>query len=79
MVGEGHNIIMVLLGEIKDVFHKSVKSYDKEACEDVGILEFDSCECGYNMSIGMEKANRKDDAEEYFDDALSLEKCLRIL
>ena len=25
------------------------------------------------MSIGMAKANRKDDAEEYFDDALSLE------
>ena len=73
-VDEVHKIIQ-LLEEMKDMFLSSVKDHDKEGCEDAGILEYDFYELQYKMSLEMTKANRKDEAEQYFEHALSLENC----
>ena len=65
--------VVTLLGEMKDDFQFSVQNADKKGCEDAGYLEYDLYEIRYNMSIKMTQANRADEADQYFRDALMAE------
>ena len=62
-----------LLREVVDIFQLSVDEHDVEGCEDAGQLESDCYEINYKMSIEMAKANRDDEAEDYFSQALTAE------
>ena len=68
--------LVTLLGEMKDDFQLSVKNHDKKGCEDAGYLEYDFYEIQYKMSLKMAQANRTDEADQYFGEALRAENVL---
>jgi hypothetical protein len=67
--------IMELLIDINDLYQMPIKEDDKEACENAGHMEYDFYELCYKLSIKMAKANKEDDAETYFKNAYTLERC----
>lgn len=70
--------IMLLLGELKDLYQSTIKRGDKDykdACESAGIIEHDFYEICYVFSIELAKADMIDDAERYFDQAFTAENC----